>query len=173
MALDLLYDTFFCEFPLGRLSQWDEFMEDHPPINTFAEFDAQYADIMQAFHDHNFVEQYARVCREDADYRADHTTTAQCEENLDSLRRWIYTVGARAATAQLDNICWRHRAYDFSTLARNARSPMQEEIMVLLTQYKRTPLWNICVNTVHRGHRTLSRTQAPLAGLLQGLHECS
>jgi hypothetical protein len=173
MALDLMYDTFFCEFPLGRLSEWDEFMQDHPTINTFAEFDAHYARILDAFHNHNFVEQYARECREDADYRPDHTTTAQCETNLDSLRRWIYTVGPRTATAQLDNICWQHRAYDWSTLAPNSRSPLQEDVMALLTQYVRTPMANICVNMPNRGHRTLVRTQARLPGLLQGLHECS
>ena len=137
---------------------------------------------MEAFRDHNFVEQYARVCRADQDYRPDHTTTAQCEAHLEDLRRWIHTRGPRAATAQLDYICWRHRAYDWSTLAKNTRSPLQEDIMALLAEYVRAPLSNICVNTVHRNHSTLVRgnrarnglvSEARLAGLLLGLHECS
>ena len=152
MALDLMYDTLFCEFPLGRLSQWDEFIEDHPPIQTLAEFEGHYAEILEAFRDHNFVEQYARQCQNDQDFRRDHTTFAQCEMNLDAVRRWISTLGAQAATAQLDYICWAHRAYDWSTLARNTRSPLQEDLMALLSEYTRVPLSNIPVNTRLRDH---------------------
>jgi len=173
MALDLMYDTFFCEFPLGRLSQWDRFMEYHPATNDFRGFQQHYEEIMDTFREYNFVEQYEQLCRNDVDFRRDHTTTEQCEANLEALRRWINREGARGATAQLDYICWQHRAYNWNTLARNTRSPLQEDVMALLTQYVRTPLANICVNTANRGHRTLVRTQARLPGLLQGLHECS
>ena len=173
MALDLMYDTFFCEFPLERLSEWNEFIEAHPPTQDFSGFQMHYRAIMTAFREHNFVEQYAREHRQDADFRPGHTTTEQCEANLEALWRWIDREGAQAATAQLDYICWQHRAYNWNTLARNTRSPLQEDVMALLTQYVRTPLSNICVNTVNRSHRTLVPTQARLPGLLQGLHECS
>ena len=157
MALDLMYDTFFCEFPLGRLSEWDAFIEDHPRIQTLAEFSTDYDEILAAFRAHNFVEQYARQCQNDQDFRRDHTTFEECEANLDAVRRWISTLGAQAATAQLDYICWAHRAYDWSTLARNTRSPLQEDIMALLSEYTRALLSNISVNTRHRDHTTLPR----------------
>jgi hypothetical protein len=48
MALDLMYDTFFCEFPLGLLSEWDEFMEDHPATQDFSGFQRHYAEIVHA-----------------------------------------------------------------------------------------------------------------------------
>ena len=155
MTLDLIYDTFFCEFPLGRLSQWDSFIEEHPPIQTLAEFEGFYDEIRAAFRAHNFVEQYARQCQNDQDFRPDHTTTSQCEVNLDALRRWISTLGPQAAEAQLDYICWLHRAYDWSTLVKNTRSPLQEDIMALLSEYTRVPLKNIPLNTHHRDHTTL------------------
>jgi hypothetical protein len=168
-----MYDTFFCEFPLGRLSEWNEFIEAHPATQDFSGFQREYQAIMTAFRAHNFVEQYARDHRLDADFRPRHTTTEQCEANLEALWRWIDRQGAQTATAQLDYICWQHRLYDWSTLAPNTRSPLQEDVMALLAEYVRKPLSNICVNTVNRNHRTLRRTEARLPGLLQGLHECS
>ena len=152
MALDMIYNAFFCEFPLESLSAWDSFIAVHllsdPPIETLQDFSVDYAQILAAFQTHNFVEEYALKYTDTPGYRPNHTSTLECEANLESLRRAIVANGSKVVQTRIDDMYWSYRDYDYASLRKNTRSPFQNDIMTLLSQYKpRVPFANIPVNT--------------------------
>lgn len=152
-TLGVFYDAIVCEFiPLDdvRMDKYLDFVQVHhrhtPKILTLDAFHDHYDVVLKALHDHDFIAEYAQ------NFPGRHyTSRLECETNLTGLRDAIASLGTEQIENEIDYMYSLHPNIDYDALPRNVRSPVENDIMLLIHFYRpRLPLAKISVNTERR-----------------------